>query len=75
MAREAARPYHGTAAEVEAGRVYQEGGAGFGATTQAGSRSDWISELREMKALVEENILTEEEFTRMKSELLDRVGK
>ena len=75
MAREAARPYHVTAAEAEAGRVYQEGGAGFGATTQAGGRSDWISELREMKALVEENILTEEEFTRMKSELLDREGK
>lgn len=83
MAREAARPYHGTAAEAENGGVYQGNGSssgsffgGYGTTSQQmGAGSDWISELREMKALVEEGILTEDEFSQMKKDLLERVGK
>ena len=76
MAREAARPYHGTASEAENGGAYQGSGqAGFFAGgTQTAGRSDWISELREMKALVEEGILTDDEFSKMKKDLLDRVG-
>ena len=83
MAREAARPYHGTAAEAENGGVYQGNESssgsffgGYGTTSQQmGAGSDWISELREMKALVEEGILTEDEFSQMKKDLLGRVGK
>ena len=83
MAREAARPYHGTAAEAENGGSYQGNGStgqfaggGFGpAGQQMSGRSDWISELREMKTLVDEGILTDEEFDRMKKDLLDKVGK
>lgn len=60
MAREAARPYHGTAEEAA------------GASGMTSKKTDWISELREMKALVDEGILTEDEFTQMKTELLNR---
>ena len=59
MAREAARPYHSSAEEAQASGISSQ-------------KSDWISELREMKSLVDEGILTEEEFSQMKKELLDR---
>lgn len=85
MAREAARTYHGTVEEVEKGGAYRESdstgyfagdGQGSGIPgRQGGMKSDWISELREMKALVEEGILTDEEFSGMKKDLLEKVVK